>query len=69
MACSRPLDHRAVVWSREDSAGGIGESERDVYKAAQPGAVYRFRVRPIPYAVSVWIRGLHFHGQRHAGQV
>ena len=66
MACARALDHRPVIWSRSDSAGQSLESERDVYKTAGPGAVYRFRLRPIPYAISVWLRGLSIHGLRHA---
>lgn len=67
MACARAIHPRPFVWPRQHPAAGTLESARDIYAASGPGAVYRLRLLPIPYAISVWIRGLSVHGQRYAG--
>lgn len=66
MACAGSLHHGKVIWPRADHANQSGEPERYLYATSEPGAVYRFHVRPIPYALARWAGCKHLFGFRHA---
>lgn len=69
MARSCSQHSRAVVWTRRNLPAVTFDTKRDIYAATGPGAVYRLRLLPIPYAVACLFGVVYFHGQRHAVQV
>lgn len=69
MACAGSLDHGKVIWSHPDNPDQPAQPDRYIYKASGRGTVYRFHLRPIPCAISVWLGTVRVHGQRYAGEV
>lgn len=66
MACAGALYHGTVVWPRADHANQFVELERYLYASSTSGSVYRFHVRPIPYALARWSGCQHILGFRYA---
>lgn len=66
MACAGALHNGKVFWSRADLSNKSGKFEGYLYTSAERGAVYRFHIRPIPYALARWAGCQHLFGLRHA---
>jgi hypothetical protein len=66
MACAGSLHLGKVYWSRSDLPDKSGKFEGYLYTTSQPGAVYRFHIRPISYALARWAGCQYLFGLRYA---
>lgn len=63
MACTIALDSLSRIHTSFYYPYRPVQFAEPIYKATRPQTEYRLHLRPIPDAISGWIRGLSVHGQ------